>query len=45
MENKLVMLKSNEVFTSSKIIADGTNNQYHSVTALIQRYETDIADF
>lgn len=41
----LVEVKRNEIFTTSKIIAEGTNNQYESVAAIIQKYWSDITDF
>lgn len=42
---ELVELKGNDVFTNSKVIADGTNNQHESVVAIIRKYEEDILDF
>ena len=42
---ELVELKGNDVFTNSKEIADGTNNQHESVVAIIRKYEKDILDF
>ncbi len=42
---ELVQVKRNEVFTTSKIIAEGTNNKHHSVTAIIQKYESDFDEF
>ena len=42
---ELVELKGNDVFTNSKVIADGTNNQHESVVAIIRKYEQDILDF
>lgn len=42
---ELVELKENDVFTNSKVIADGTNNQHESVVAIIRKYEKDILDF
>lgn len=42
---ELVQVKRNEVFTTSKIIAEGTNNKHHSVTAIIQKYERDFDEF
>lgn len=42
---ELVELKGNDVFTSSKIIAEGTKNQHESVVAIIKKYESDICDF
>lgn len=42
---ELVELKGNDVFTNSKVIADGANNQHESVVAIIRKYEKDILDF
>ena len=42
---ELVELKGNDVFTNSKVIAEGTNNKHHSITAIIQKYESDFEDF
>lgn len=42
---ELVELKGNDVFTNSKVIADGTNNQHESVVTIIRKYEKDILDF
>lgn len=42
---ELVELKGNEVFTNSKIIAEGTENQHEAVSAIIKKYESDIRDF
>lgn len=42
---ELVELRKNDVFTNSKVIAEGTNNQHESVIAIIRKYESDIADF
>ena len=41
----LVEVRKDEIFTTSKIIADGTNNNHHSMTAIIQKYESDFAEF
>lgn len=43
--NELVEVKGNDVFTNSKIIAQGTENQHESVSAIIQKYWNDIEDF
>ena len=43
--NGLVEVKGNDVFTNSKVIAQGTGNQYESVSAIIQKYWNDIEDF
>lgn len=42
---ELVEVMQDEVFTNSKVIAEGTNNQHHAVQQIIQKYEEDIADF
>lgn len=36
---ELVELKGNELFTNSKVIADGTGNQHKNVREIIQKYE------
>lgn len=36
---ELVELKGNEVFTNSKVIAEGTGNQHKNVREIIQKYE------
>lgn len=42
---ELVEVKNNEVFTTSKVIAEGTNNKHHAVQALIQKYEKNLSRF
>lgn len=42
---ELVEVRKGDIFTTSKIIADGTNNKHHSMTAIIQKYESDFAEF
>lgn len=42
---ELVEVRENDVFTNSKVIADGTGNQHHAVQQIIQKYENDIKDF
>lgn len=42
---ELIELRKNDIFTNSKIIADGTNNQHKNVKELIAKYQTDIEDF
>lgn len=42
---ELVEIRENDVFTNSKVIAEGTNNQHESVVAIIRKYEEDILDF
>lgn len=42
---ELVEVRRDEVFTNSKIIAEGTDNQHETVVAIIHKYEKDISDF
>lgn len=42
---ELVEVKENEVFTNSKVIAEGTGNKHEAVQAIIAKYSTDIEDF
>lgn len=42
---ELVEVRKNDVFTNSKVIAEGTNNQHESIVAVIRKYENDILDF
>ncbi len=42
---ELVEVKENDVFTNSKVIAEGTGNQHHAVRELIKKYKSDIEDF
>lgn len=41
----MVEVRKDDIFTTSKIIAEGTNNKHHSMTAIIQKYESDFAEF
>ena len=43
--NELVILKNNDVFTDSLIIAKGTDNEHNSITRLIRNFEDDFKDF
>lgn len=43
--NELVSLKGNDIFTDSKVIADGTGNKHHAIQQLISKYESDFAEF
>ncbi len=43
--HELVEVRQDEVFTNSKIIAEGTGNKHHAVQQLISKYEEDIKDF
>lgn len=42
---ELVEVRENDVFTNSKVIAEGTGNQHHAVRELIKKYKSDIEDF
>ena len=42
---ELVELRIDEIFTNSKVIADGTNNKHESVVAIILKYWDDIKEF
>lgn len=42
---ELVELKGNDVFTNSKVIAEGTGNQHHAVRELIKKYRSEIEEF
>lgn len=41
----LVAVKRNEVFTTSRIIAEGTGNQHHAIRELIKKYHVEIEEF
>lgn len=43
--NHLVLVKGNEVFTDSLVIARGTGNRHKNVKELIVKYSADLADF
>jgi len=38
----LIEVKGNDVFTNSKVVAEGTNNQHKAIQQLIQKYENEI---
>ena len=42
---ELVELRKDDVFTNSKVIAEGTGNQHEAVQAIISKYASDIKDF
>lgn len=42
---ELVEVRKDDIFTNSKVIAEGTNNQHHAIQQIIQKYERDISDF
>jgi phage regulator Rha-like protein len=45
MLNNLVLLKGNDAFTDSLVIAEGTGNKHISIKELIQDYKKDFLDF
>lgn len=42
---ELVEVRKDDVFTNSKVIAEGTNNQHHAVREIIKKYKADIEEF
>ena len=42
MKYDLITVKRNEVFTDSKIIAEGTNNQHESIMRIIEKYKVPL---
>lgn len=42
---ELVELRENDVFTNSKVIAEGTENKHEAVQKIISKYSSDIEDF
>ncbi len=42
---ELIKVMGNDIFTDSKIIAEGTGNRHKNVKELIQKYENDIKEF
>jgi len=43
--NELVKIQSDDVFTDTKVIADGTGNEHKSVNRLVTKYREDFEDF
>lgn len=43
--NELVILKGNDVFTDSKVIAEGTGNKHKNVKELIVKYQAEMMEF
>lgn len=41
----LIEVRKNDLFTNSKVIAEGTENQHESIVATIRKYENDSLDF
>jgi phage regulator Rha-like protein len=44
MDNKLVLIKGNDIFTDSWIISENIERDHKRVTETIQRYEKDLSD-
>lgn len=42
---ELVEVRENDVFTNSKVIAEGTNNQHSSIQRILTKYEEDFNEF
>lgn len=42
---ELVEVRENDVFTNSKVIAEGTENKHEAVQKIISKYSRDIEDF
>ena len=43
--NELIILKNNDVFTTSLVIAEGTNVRHKNIKELVSKYENDFKDF
>ena len=43
--SELVILKGNDVFTDSKVIAEGTGNKHKNVKELIVKYQAEMMEF
>jgi len=43
--SELIILKNNDVFTTSLVIAEGTGNDHHAIQQLLNRYKEDFEDF
>lgn len=43
--NELIILKNNDVFTTSLVIAEGTNVKHKNIKELVSKYENDFKDF
>ena len=43
--NELILLKNNDVFTTSLVIAAGTNVKHKNIKELVSKYENDLKDF
>ncbi len=42
---ELVEIRKDDVFTNSKVIAEGTGNQHHAIQQIINKYSADIEEF
>lgn len=42
---ELVEIRENDIFTNSKVIAQGTGNEHHAVREIIKKYRSDIEEF
>lgn len=42
---ELVEVRKDDIFTNSKVIAEGTNNKHHAIQQIIKKYENDFAEF
>ncbi|WP_297134062.1 Rha family transcriptional regulator [Terrisporobacter sp.] len=45
MKYDLITVKRNEVFTDSKVIANGTHNKHESIQRIINKYKDDFEEF
>lgn len=43
--SELIILKNNDVFTTSLVIAEGTNVKHKNIKELVSKYENDLKDF
>ncbi len=41
----LVIVKGNDVFTDSMVIAEGTGNEHESIVSMLKKYQDDFTDF
>lgn len=42
---ELILLKNNDIFTTSLVIAEGTNVKHKNIKELVSKYENDLKDF
>ena len=43
--NELTFIQRNDVFTTSRVIAEGTQNQHESVVAIVKKHSADFEEF